>query len=197
MTQRSCATLGCERPYRARGYCVSCYTKAIRSGELDLVLPRRKDELCCRCRLRDRRDRSGGYCRECHAEMMRESARRRAPEINARNRERYNPGKRREESLRKYGLTMEKYESLLADQGGKCAICRQPSPKYHVDHDHSCCPRKLRSCGKCVRGLLCSPCNTGLGHFKDNPIVVSVAAGYLAKAQRRISVGRAATEPDR
>jgi hypothetical protein len=28
-----------------------------------------------------------------------------------------------------------------------------------VDHDHACCQKKNRSCGKCIRGLLCHTCN--------------------------------------
>lgn len=52
---------------------------------------------------------------------------------------------------------------MLQEQGGVCAICKQPPRrnKLHVDHDHSCCPGK-RSCGRCIRGLLCASCNSKL-----------------------------------
>lgn len=78
---------------------------------------------------------------------------------------------------RKYSITLEQYEKMLADQGGVCALCGGPETRtasgvnvpagtvqrLGVDHDHACCPG-VKSCGKCVRGLLCSGCNwiTGL-----------------------------------
>lgn len=80
----------------------------------------------------------------------------------------------------KYGLTQEQYEAILARQGGLCAVCRKlPGMKgFHIDHDHSCCDAK-GSCGKCVRGLLCFSCNTGIGILGDSPQVLMNAAAYL------------------
>jgi Recombination endonuclease VII. len=52
-----------------------------------------------------------------------------------------------------------------------------------VDHDHSCCPGST-SCGKCVRGFLCTHCNKGIGHFSDEPARVRAAADYLDRWRR-------------
>lgn len=60
-----------------------------------------------------------------------------------------------------YGLAPGQYDTLYRFQGGRCAICQRATGKARrlaVDHDHSCCPGPT-SCGRCVRGLLCSPCN--------------------------------------
>ena len=87
--------------------------------------------------------------------------------------------------LNKYGLTEEALAVMLAAQGGRCAICGTDEPGgrnsvWHVDHDHSCCP-SARTCGKCIRGLLCNRCNTGLGMFRDNAEALRAAADYLEK----------------
>lgn len=72
-----------------------------------------------------------------------------------------------------YNKTPEWYEEQLRSQGGHCALCPSTSPGgrsqkwFCVDHDHSCCPGK-RSCGKCVRGLLCAMCNTRLGWLENH-----------------------------
>ena len=57
-----------------------------------------------------------------------------------------------------YGLTQDDFNLLLKIQGYACGMCRElfaEGQLIHVDHDHGCCPVKNRSCGKCVRGLLC------------------------------------------
>lgn len=84
--------------------------------------------------------------------------------------------------LRRYGLTIETYDAMLAAQGGRCAVCRAAEPggrgAFHVDHDHRCCPGKS-SCGRCVRGLVCTTCNSAMGHAKDDPALLRAMADYI------------------
>jgi hypothetical protein len=81
-----------------------------------------------------------------------------------------------------FGITLEEYDQILAGQGGGCAICGKTQEvngnRLAVDHDHSCCP-STRSCGKCVRGILCRECNRALGLFKESPEIVRSAIQYL------------------
>jgi hypothetical protein len=84
------------------------------------------------------------------------------------------------------GITLERYQQMLEDQNHRCAICRELETVLHkgihrrlsIDHDHACCPGR-KSCGKCVRMLLCARCNSGLGYFYDNPELLQNAATYL------------------
>lgn len=87
----------------------------------------------------------------------------------------------RERRLRvSYGITMRQYEAILEMQGGVCAICGTPPGAIvlAVDHDHRCCPGK-KSCGKCLRGLLCDGCNLTLGRVRDSKPVLHKAIEYL------------------
>jgi hypothetical protein len=66
----------------------------------------------------------------------------------------------------KYRLREQDVEELLRIQDNRCGICREEfTDTPCVDHDHSCCSG-ARSCGKCVRGLLCSNCNKMLGGYE-------------------------------
>ncbi len=72
--------------------------------------------------------------------------------------------------MRKYGITNDEYDRLVADQNGCCAICgRVPEvirantrtgrtwTALQVDHDHAT---------GVVRGLLCIACNTTIGRIE-------------------------------
>ena len=79
---------------------------------------------------------------------------------------------------RTYGITWDDYVSMFDNQGGCCAICKSDNNKntrtnkMFVDHCHET--------GK-VRGLLCSKCNHGLGHFNDDTDLLKQAIRYLHK----------------
>lgn len=85
--------------------------------------------------------------------------------------------------LANYGLTWDKYQEMLANQGGGCAICGEQCSSGRmlaVDHDHACCPGS-KSCGACVRGLLCGNCNHGIGKFRDDVALLKAALEYLGE----------------
>ena len=75
--------------------------------------------------------------------------------------------------LKKYGLDKGSYLILLEKQKDKCAIClKEFLSTPHIDHDHVT---------GSVRGLLCYPCNSGLGQFEDNIDRLKRAIKYLKK----------------
>lgn len=80
-----------------------------------------------------------------------------------------------------YSLGAGIYDRLFRYQKGKCAWCHRVTgrkKKLAVDHNHKCCSGPT-SCGKCVRGLLCSKCNRHLGWLHDDPAAMLRGYQYL------------------
>lgn len=86
----------------------------------------------------------------------------------------------RRAKLAHYNLTIEDYDRMLAEQNSTCPGCgTQPNGKnFSVDHDHSCCSGS-KSCGTCIRGLLCNSCNLTIGNAQDSPETLRQLATYL------------------
>lgn len=85
----------------------------------------------------------------------------------------------------KYRMTEQDFNLLLVSQGGGCAVCGRPDFNgrgWQIDHDHGCCDQSV-TCGKCVRGILCSTCNQGMGQFSDDPDILLAAAAYLLQSR--------------
>ena len=129
-----------------------------------------------------KRHKDGGFyrCRECNNESRRRYYHRakadpvKSAQINADQRRRY--------KQYVYGLSQEAYDAMLKAQGGRCAICgttevgskSKNHQGFFVDHCHET--------GQ-VRGLLCHPCNVGLGNFHDNIGKLEAAVRYLSEAR--------------
>lgn len=116
---------------------------------------------------------------ESNLERLRE--RQADPDFQAKQRERYarwrknNPrGSRKWQLEYFYGLTLEQWDEMVLAQEGRCDICGLPA-ELVVDHCHT---------SKDVRALLCGICNTGLGHFKDEPARMRAAAEYIERHRR-------------
>lgn len=91
---------------------------------------------------------------------------------------------RRKRTLIKYyyGLSVEEYERLLERSDNHCELCERelgmvkrsglPISEACVDHCHRT--------GQ-IRGILCPTCNTGLGSFHDDPMLLLAAINYLKR----------------
>jgi hypothetical protein len=80
---------------------------------------------------------------------------------------------------RRYALSSARVIEMLTSG---CVVCGS-TKRLEFDHDHACCSG-YKSCGKCVRGVLCSKCNRVLGLVGDNPDRLAVLAKYLRAAKK-------------
>ena len=163
-----CVTDGCNRPVhiRKRGLCKRCYAREYARGFADDPSPRHTitreqwDAALVDCSI----------CGPATAGVIRKVS--------------YGDGRKMicvegTRAARRrmfYGIELGQLEALLDRQGGVCAVCdrplslrspvRGPQPDTAcLDHDHACCPGK-RTCGLCVRGLLCVGCNVKVGYWE-------------------------------
>ena len=90
------------------------------------------------------------------------------------NKELIRKQKRKDALKSKYGISVEDYESMLAAQGGVCAVCGDVNSdrRLAVDHDHET--------GE-VRGLLCTRCNVAIGFVREDRERISKIQEYLSK----------------
>jgi hypothetical protein len=90
-------------------------------------------------------------------------------------------------NISKHGISESQYFNILKAQNESCGICQKHYSFFkkglYIDHDHSCCPSS-HSCGKCVRGLLCSSCNFFIGSSKENIDNLNRAIIYLNKGAK-------------
>lgn len=75
--------------------------------------------------------------------------------------------------MRKFGITIEEYETMLLSQDSVCAICKNKCATGNylaVDHNHNT---------QKIRALLCKNCNTAIGLFKEDINIMTNAIEYI------------------
>lgn len=149
-----CAEDGCSEPVKAKGLCKMHYQRLLRHGHT-MYRDRKTAAKSCAVDACDNHAYAKGLCHAHYLKQRKWSA---------------------------AGVDAARYQGMLREQNGVCAICHQPEkhrdglsgkPKdLAVDHDHAT---------GAVRALLCSACNTALGLFNDDPELLDKAKSYLAR----------------
>lgn len=82
-----------------------------------------------------------------------------------------------------YRLPEGGVRAMVDAQDGLCPLCEKPigDSRVAVDHDHSCCSGRGKTCGRCVRAVLHYKCNTAIGMFNDSPEMLRKAIKYLER----------------
>lgn len=120
------------------------------------------------------------HCKRCRADK--EQERRKDPEYQARIKQYKLLNKRATKNAalkRLFGITIDIYEEMHKNQNGLCVICKKPEVSFKikslsVDHCHKT---------GFVRGLLCTNCNQGIGHFFDNVDLMNNAIKYIKQSE--------------
>jgi hypothetical protein len=189
-----CQVDGCTRPHKARGLCQTHYAQYIRGVELTPIRSRVREkppecvEEGCAEPVK-----SKGLCKMHYQRLLRHG--------HTRYRDRKKPAKQctidgcdnimyaknlchqhyiKQLKWQAYGVDAERYQEMLREQGGVCAICNQRETvaarasgkrrDLSVDHNHVT---------GAVRALLCSACNTAIGLFNEDPALLDRAKSYL------------------
>lgn len=121
------------------------------------------------------RNKVASHCRECSKGML--SKYNQSIEGKKVNHDRYirNKIKTKDTVLRRrFGISYEEYQTLLAKQNNCCAICKRSEKDNKkmlaVDHCH-----KTNK----IRALLCSSCNICLGFIEKNNLDIHNISAYL------------------
>lgn len=165
--RKPCKFEECDRDSRALGYCGSHY-RQYKNGATLTKLGNTTCRLSAEVVYRDYLGRK--QCKRCRAWLPERFF---APTTVVSDGLRTNCNNCRsvQRQEQTYNLSEQQLGEMLEAQNFGCAICATRVPggmgTWHVDHDHRCCPGK-RSCGACVRGLLCYQCNVSLCRIERN-----------------------------
>jgi hypothetical protein len=189
-----CQIDGCTRPHKARGLCQTHYAQRLRGSDFSPIRSRvrEKPPECIEDGCAEP-VKSKGLCKMHYQRLLRHG--------HTRYRDRKKPAKRclidgcdnilyakdlchphytKQRKWRAAGVDATRYQEMLREQGGVCAICGQTErhcdglsgklKDLAIDHDHVT---------GAIRALLCSACNTAIGLFNDDDALLAKAQSYV------------------
>jgi hypothetical protein len=189
-----CQIDGCTRPHKARGLCQTHYAQRLRGSDFSPIRSRvrEKPPECIEDGCAEP-VKSKGLCKMHYQRLLRHG--------HTMYRNRKKPAKQcviegcdsvlyakdlchahyiKQRKWRAAGVDATRYQEMLREQGGVCAICAQPerapdkasgkTKDLAIDHDHVT---------GAIRALLCSNCNRALGLFNDDIALLAKAQSYV------------------
>jgi len=187
-----CAVESCARKAKSRSLCSTHYARSVKGLDLDAPIKIKK-YLGAICKIEGcKRIAKWDFMCRAHAERVRSGL-----PVNDKPFKRVYLGEVCERSgcsakasslglcryhysiVRKYGQNALELVANYFLKG--CPLCHRTAEEAgqpYVDHDHSCCAGQ-NTCGECVRGAICTRCNSGLGMFQDSLEIMKRAMRYL------------------
>lgn len=185
---QGCSVEGCDRDHMAKGFCKAHYLQNFNGKELapleearckpknKFIKDRKPCSTCGQIKHRSEFPKSktaasgvASHCRSCAVWISMEH---------------------------RYEITRDDYLALLEYQDGKCGACGvdrcATGARLCIDHDHDCCPGK-KSCGECIRGLLCRSCNVWVDR-RESPQDMAYLARYAQLEKPLIDIARDAAQ---
>lgn len=156
----TCNVEKCQKPRKVRDYCGAHYQSLLKSGQISKISEQRRSEISRK---------SGSWVRpflQCvisGCEKKSETNR-----LCSKHKTFYS----------RFGLTAVQIQMILDIR--KCESCGCTDRPICIDHDHSCCSGS-KTCGLCIRGILCTSCNAGMGLLGDNLESLLKAVDYLSR----------------
>lgn len=103
--------------------------------------------------------------------------------------------------LRRSKTSEDVFNSLLREQDGLCAVCREPETTMQYGKAKGLAADHCHQTNK-TRGLLCQNCNLGIGRFDDNIFYIENAIAYLSNVdhipkENNIQIDRTLPDFDR
>lgn len=80
----------------------------------------------------------------------------------------------------KFGISLDDFTNMKLAQNGLCAICLKEEKGFMKGRPKNLSVDHCHNTGK-IRGLLCSACNGGIGHFYENVTNLKRAIEYLER----------------
>lgn len=181
---RVCDVTGCEKKHLGRGFCAAHYRQARLAG-MEVLPPDPNQHRLVNVNL----ETATAECSVC-GEVRVVNVKRRPRCANAAAATRARRWERDSERLREYHREYNRryrfqlepggFEELLELADYKCQMCGRDvtGRTARIDHDHACCDSQ-RTCGECVRGILCNGCNSILGILENSHAWRVRAESYL------------------